>query len=205
MLGHPAGVPLEGIVDSMPKIEHALLEHEAQLLVVRLLGKTVGENLIRKVKQRPRRRAWWPNELRRRERRLDVLNKLEHFSFAHVALGNEGHVSSLKEVNEQVAQTLQIVAPTGDPEVELVDGGKYHVAAEDLDFAALDVAAVLASVARCEPKVNEPYFMERALFLTLIADKDVVELEIVVGVASLMNPFNDIDEFYTKLKDSLWL
>lgn len=47
--------------------------------------------------------------------------------------------------------------------------------------------------------------MERALFLTLIADKDVVELEIVVGVASLMNPFNDIDEFYTKLKDSLWL
>lgn len=134
---------------------------------------------------------------------FDLFYVQENFPFGKVSFLYIGHVSTLAEEDEQITQTLKVVSPGGDFEVELAQGRKDHVTPENIDLLLRYVVVVFVDVLGAEAEVAEAHLVHHTDIQSVVSDEDVVEFQVVVYEACAMHFLKDFDQPDAQLEDCL--
>ena len=100
-----------------------------------------------------------------------------------------------KEIYQEISQRQQVVFSAGGSELKLVLGGEDHVPSEHCDVILRLVKSFSINVLFSKAEIGQPDFMEVVAIFR--AYQNVVQLQIVVGVACEMDPLVNLQETHT--------
>jgi hypothetical protein len=85
---------------------------------------------------------------------LHIFYVVKHLLLRQVTLGNELNVVALEQVDQKIAQALEVISATGDLEIKLIGGSEYHVGPKHFDFIVTNVDPAFGLITSRKSKVN---------------------------------------------------
>ena len=131
---------------------------------------------------------------------------MKNLHFAHIMIFyNKVDVAFLKKIHQQVAKTEQVVLSTCRFEVELIRGREYQISSKNLSILLRKVVLTLIPVSGSEPKINKSYLLQGIDWSELVSDHDIVQFQIVICKAWVVDLLENLKHLNADLVDGLGL